>query len=452
MWNRKVALSGFTFAAVALAGACTDDLTPPTQPLGAESDAPLFSSNSFRSGTPRTLDDEFARLAQEIPGFGGMYYDEAGSLTVVMAGDAPPMSRDALARALQPAAGTLGLQAADVQGMSVQLEQYDFLTLRNIQSSLRSVFSIGGVVYTDVDEVANRVRIGIESSVSEAVIEQELQRLGVPREAVLISVTDPIELMNHTLRDVVSPRAGGLQIWRFIPPSTASICTLGFNVRAPGTSVQGFVTNSHCTEVRGEVTGTQWAQKQLVLPFEPIAVEAHDAPFFTCQYAGFRCRYSDAAGARYLPGVDNVHGQIYRTLFPGTTSPATLEIDHDNERFTITQERLFPMVGNVLNKIGRTTGWTMGPVTQTCVDTGVSGATPPIAMLCQDFVQAAVAGGDSGSPVFERIGDSGNVRLVGILWGGGGSTFVLSAMANIRFENPGPRPWTTYPGQVPPMP
>jgi hypothetical protein len=88
-------------------------------------------------------------------------------------------------------------------------------------------------------------------------------------------------------------------------------------------------------------------------------------------------------------------------------------------------------VGELLDKVGRTTGWTRGAVLATCVDVGVSGAR--IAMLCQDFVEAAVAGGDSGSPVFQQVGDK-DATLYGILWGGAGSLYVFSAMENIREE------------------
>jgi hypothetical protein len=49
--------------------------------------------------------------------------------------------------------------------------------------------------------------------------------------------------------------------------------------------------------------------------------------------------------------------------------------------------------------------------------------------LCQTFVTANVAGGDSGSPVF----DDSN-RLVGILWGGGGSSFVYSPIGQVEKE------------------
>jgi len=64
------------------------------------------------------------------------------------------------------------------------------------------------------------------------------------------------------------------------------------------------------------------------------------------------------------------------------------------------------VVGDVVNKVGRTTGWTQGAVTNTCVNTGVSGTK--IVQLCQTFVSAGVGGGDSGSDVFGLTG--GNQR------------------------------------------
>jgi hypothetical protein len=72
-------------------------------------------------------------------------------------------------------------------------------------------------------------------------------------------------------------------------------------------------------------------------------------------------------------------------------------------------------VGATVNKVGRTTGWTQGNITNTCVNTGVQGTK--LVQLCQTFVSAGVGAGDSGSDVFE-ITSSTDVKLAGILWGG----------------------------------
>jgi hypothetical protein len=93
-------------------------------------------------------------------------------------------------------------------------------------------------------------------------------------------------------------------------------------------------------------------------------------------------------------------------------------------------------IGTTVNKVGRTTGWTQGNVTATCVNTNVSGTN--ITQLCQTFVQnpggaVVVGAGDSGSNVFTG---TSNVQLVGILWGGNsnGTLFVFSPLKQIRDE------------------
>jgi hypothetical protein len=93
------------------------------------------------------------------------------------------------------------------------------------------------------------------------------------------------------------------------------------------------------------------------------------------------------------------------------------------------------------NKVGRTTGWTSGTATtaSTCATVNVRGSN--IQLLCQTLVtnsSATIVGsGDSGSPVFTVSG--GNVELVGILWGGSGSsTFVFSPLSGLIEDGLGP--------------
>jgi hypothetical protein len=85
----------------------------------------------------------------------------------------------------------------------------------------------------------------------------------------------------------------------------------------------------------------------------------------------------------------------------------------------------------VLNKVGRTTGWSQGPVSRSCVTTNGQGSRSH--QRCQTCGDAAVDGGDSGSPVF-RITSGDNVQLVGILWGGGTGYYVMSPLSAIQAE------------------
>jgi hypothetical protein len=88
-------------------------------------------------------------------------------------------------------------------------------------------------------------------------------------------------------------------------------------------------------------------------------------------------------------------------------------------------------VGQTVGKVGRTSGWTTGKVTNACVNVGVTGTD--IVQLCQNIVKSRVRGGDSGAPVFKG---SSNVTLVGVLWGGNdpGTEFVYSPITNVERE------------------
>jgi hypothetical protein len=113
--------------------------------------------------------------------------------------------------------------------------------------------------------------------------------------------------------------------------------------------------------------------------------------------------------------------------------PALNSLTVTAERFRITAEASTPVLNETLNKVGRTTGWSQGKVRLTCVNVGVAGTD--IVQLCQDIVKARVGAGDSGSPVF-RITNRpkpNDVRLYGVLWGGGtisgiGTVFAFSAL------------------------
>jgi len=127
-------------------------------------------------------------------------------------------------------------------------------------------------------------------------------------------------------------------------------------------------------------------------------------------------------------------GVIAKTTGDPNTGSFTIVPDI-NTHFHIVKENSSAVVGEVVNKVGRTTGWTQGPVTATCVNTAVSGTN--IVQICQNFVTAGVGSGDSSSPVFSitpTSTDPNAVVLRGILWGSSGSTFVYSPIGNIEQE------------------
>lgn len=221
-------------------------------------------------------------------------------------------------------------------------------------------------------------------------------------------------------------------------------CTLGFNAIPVVEGTSSFIVNSHCSNVQGgSETPTDYYQPGRVAiipdPDNLIGVEVDDPHYWIspdCPVPGFMCRFSDAARAEYFEGVPFELGRIAR---PAARDPSlgTLEVDDRKPTFRIVDKQPHSVIGEEANKVGRTTGWTFGPVIATCVNSIVLGAEKPIIQLCQSRVRAGVAGGDSGSPVFSlRSLGSGRATLLGILWGSNveETEFVFSPMFGIERE------------------
>jgi hypothetical protein len=290
------------------------------------------------------------------------------------------------------------------------------------------VLALSRTVFADHDEISNTLVFGVEHSAVIPGVQRALTALGIPSSAYSIRVTEPIVQL-LTLRDRWRPTIGGIQIH-----FTQYLCTMGFN--ADDGSERSFITNSHCTGQQGGVENTVYYQPTSSVDGTVIATEVEDPTYQRgipgCP-RGKKCRRSDASRARYSASVASTRGSIAKTSGANNSS---LEVTGN---FTVTSQdnTTTNFLGATVNKVGRTTGWTSGNVTQSCVTVNVSGTN--ITQLCQSIVQnpngsVVVGGGDSGSGVFKIT--SGNAQLVGILWGGNGSgtLFVFSPLKNIRDE------------------
>src|SRR5438093_2760311 len=104
---------------------------------------------------------------------------------------------------------------------------------------------------------------------------------------------------------------------------------------------------------------------------------------------GHLCRYSDTAYSQRAAGVTADQGFIAQTT---AVNSGSLTI---SGQFRIVTKGP-SVVGDVVNKVGRTTGWSQGQVTATCVDVIVLGSLN--ADVCQDEVSASVGRGTADRP------------------------------------------------------
>jgi hypothetical protein len=405
----------FAFAAGALALACSDSGQSVGPNDQSDASSPIDQS---RAAQGQASPDDPVALASSVAGFGGFFVDEQGTPTIYLKDSG---RRGAAEQALSGWLGSHGLHGAQ---MKVLHADFDWAQLQDWHAKgSPAALAVRGAVFADADEASNRVKIGVERGTSQGEIRQALSRLGIPAQAVTIEETDPI-IQLATLQSQVRPVVAGLQI-----NFPGFLCSIGFN--ATRSTQAGFVTASHCTTTQGGVESTPYWQPLRSSAPTQIATEVADPTYTTggaCP-AGRRCRRSDASFARYVNNTTNTRGRIART---GSTRKGDLTIVGN---WTITADAgssSFP-IGAVVNKVGRTTGWSQGRVTQTCVDVNVSGTN--ITQLCQTIVSATVGAGDSGSDVFS-IGSGTNVTLDGVLWGGSsnGKVFVFSPLANVKQE------------------
>jgi hypothetical protein len=410
-------LRGLRFALL-LAGLAVIACQDSPGPIDPEDGRDLTSARGpdGRSGAPEQIG-----LARAIAGFGGVFVARDGAPVVYLT---DPGRLDA---ARGPLAGYLQRHGLDAAQLRVERAAFELAQLdRWFLAASPAVLSQAGVVFLDLDESRNQLTIGISDPGAERAIRATLSRLRIPEAAYALVPSDPIEFV-ATLRDRVRPTVGGLQIHFHI-----FLCTLGFNAVAAG--AESFLTNSHCTMRQGGTEGTEYFQPLASVAESFLGIEVDDPEYLIggeCP-RGFRCRYSDSSRAEYAAGVAHEVGQIARTEGLDIRS---LEIVGE---FRVAGETANPVAGLTVNKVGRTTGWTSGAVTRTCVDTGVSGSN--YLLFCQAFVEnpagsVVVGGGDSGSPVFS-VEQGPRVSLHGLLWGGNGAgtLFVFSPMSGIERE------------------
>ena len=129
-------------------------------------------------------DDLLVRVEQQVPGFGGMFIDREGRLAVYLL----DMSQlDAARSAIQAVFGRDSVPAAGVRAIQ---GQYAASQLKAWSELATGILELPGVSGVGLDEARNRVAIGVEHKSRTRTVERALSALAIPRNAVIIEVTE----------------------------------------------------------------------------------------------------------------------------------------------------------------------------------------------------------------------------------------------------------------------
>jgi subtilisin family serine protease len=403
--------------------ACTD-LDRPVGPSGEQ-----VPGHQTALGRPE--ERRAAELSHVVAGLAGFFYDTSGNVVVaVKSGGGATVTRARLQSLFQQelARSRRRHPAADV---IVREARYSFFELRNWRDRLeaRDVLSIPSVAWLDLDEVANRVVVGLEAGGDPGAVRALARDVGVPGEALDVEQTPPY-VSQSTVQDQFRPIQGGIQIQRVAGTSRAT-CTLGF--AALWNNQQVFLTAGHCSP--NSMGTDSVAQYQPVAPLtaaESAATTAIGREIFRYSEAcgNGRCSSSDAAIYGLMPSQTWGLGRIARPTsgcFPGPCSPAILTVSGS---WVVDTTRESFVVNDLVSKIGSSTGWSQGLVTRTCVDVS---PTQGVTYYCQMFAGYGANDGDSGSPILLDIqgGADSTVTLGGIHSGRSGNNTVFSPWSGI---------------------
>lgn len=203
------------------------------------------------------------------------------------------------------------------------------------------------------------------------------------------------------------------------------------------------LTNSHCTGRRYELDYQQISQPLFAALW---GYEIFDPSPYRCGpwYARKNCRRADQA-AFSTASIDLLDGETTPFLIGSIALPiqrlygpaqayGSLEIGGAGQ-FIATQD--FVLQGENLERVGVTTGWQYGLVTNTCVDATYSNFS--ITIVCNDHSSTFSRPGDSGGPVFRMANwDPSQLIFVGINHGKSGSaTSISSNFRQMTQELPG---------------
>jgi hypothetical protein len=364
------------------------------------------------------LDELLEAVNQRAPGFGGMYWSGRGEMTMLVTPKGSNYAIEAAAREVFS-----DLPWTTVTSVRFAAARFEVLELQAHRLRLPEVVG-GPLIWTDFDERSNVVRAGVEETADLAQLSALMRGSGAPDGAVVFEHSKrPVPAAYLTATQ--SPSVGGIQIElrdTLIANNSggsSTLCSLSFNVGVSTDDAHRyFMTAAHCTGTSATDSVSVFNNEH-ALVYQPdsatnpspigFEVSAPDSRtgLSNCPNL-YTCKYSDAALFKYYGGSPSnftylakdssysstvgVNGSLFRV--------DSFHVVNDiSEANLLAADTLPGHYDTFMHKVGRTTGWTFGPVTHTCV-TYVWTIPLKKALLCQYYVASSILGGDSGAPAF----------------------------------------------------
>lgn len=343
-------------------------------------------------------------MEAHVPGLGGAFL-ENGNLVVYVPASA---RRSDVLAGLAQASPSLTVdplmrgQIARGERIELRIGRFPFSQLVAWEEqSAKALAKLHVVSFSDANEGLNKVTIGVMVAQARGAVLQIFAAMGVPGDAIDI-VVHPMERAGQSIRSTFSQTGSGIQIANVAD----QVCSLGWNEHRggedPATAEEGFFTAGHCATNRQPglgITGPMFqpnTSRQIGYITQNPAWDVQDP---NCDYS--YCTKVDAMYVKYDDPSISLK-RVAVTSGPGINN-AGGGTDVGNWWADLSGMNYSYYQGALVDKVGRTTGWTRGTLTNTCAKTNVGPpGFQPYTVLCAGKVVTAQAGeGDSGGPVFQ---------------------------------------------------
>jgi hypothetical protein len=368
--------------------------------------------------TRRGFEDEILRLEAAIPGLGGISRDSDGRVVVYLT---DPSNGAAAIQAMRARATQLnvepGLKTQLAAGTNVVIRRgrapfSQILDWKNTVGS--AIVRLPGLVAMDADESMNQVKVTVAADAPVAKFQEAIAALNLPDSTVAIITGPRTESLAGLRSAQFRPTQGGVQIMN----SLGARCTLGFNVTTYSWNETGYLTASHCDPSSIGSGGTGTSQGQPTNSGGDLVGSVFLNPAFnrtdSACLSYSLCTDADVMFVQYTNAATAAK-RVTTTAFVGTSyaGGSISSVGYWNYISIVP----YAYYGMTVDKVGRTTGWTRGTISGTCVDTPVAGT---YMVLCANSVTGSRAGkGDSGASVFYPMVNPDPLYAMGILFGGG---------------------------------
>ncbi len=189
------ALTIATVAGILGLSGCDDERFCTAPVVRFDPNAPCPAVHRYPSAIPPTspegfltLDEAYTWVATQVPGFGGAYWTDAGTLVIYLL-DPTQAGAEAARAAIAEV-----FHEPTIAGTPVDpaLGRFDWLQLMDARGQLESNLPIDGWAWSDTDETANRVVIGWYDPMIPKCWTETLRGLGMPADIAGNEFSGPV--------------------------------------------------------------------------------------------------------------------------------------------------------------------------------------------------------------------------------------------------------------------